>query len=144
MDNQFIHVLKILHFPVCVTFLKNILSFQSCHVCYMVPVNVPVFLFLMQKWMMSIMWTLHSFDFISTKIRALFICTNIYYLSKTKMSFVHEYRNYQENEIYDTELSRTEILQNFGFSLKILHSRNWKSGFSFATCLNLWKKSLCR
>ena len=33
MDNQSIHMLKILHFPVCVNLLKNVSSCQSGHVC---------------------------------------------------------------------------------------------------------------
>ena len=30
VENQFIHVPKMLHFPVCVTFLKNISSLPKC------------------------------------------------------------------------------------------------------------------
>ena len=55
MENQFIHVSNMLHFPVCVTFLKNISSFQSGHVYKIVAVNFLVFLLLVQKLMMRIM-----------------------------------------------------------------------------------------
>ena len=52
---------------------------------------------------------------------------------------MHEYRKYWESKSYNTENSCTEIMQHFGFSFRILHSKNWSFWISFATYLHPWK-----
>ena len=37
--------------------------------------------------------------------------------------------NVDKGKGYNTEQPCTEIMQNFGFLFRILHSRNWKIGF---------------
>ena len=56
-----------------------------------------------------------------------------------KLTFIHEYRKCLERKRYNTEKSCTEITQHFRFSFRMLHSRNWKIGFLFATGLHPWK-----
>ena len=58
---------------------------------------------------------------------------NIFLFSQTyiawawkNMYFVHEYINFQVSKSYNTENPCTEIMQNFGFSFRILNSSDWK------------------
>ena len=58
------------------------------------------------------------------------------------LSFLHESRKFRERNSYNTENSCTEIMQNFGFSFRILHSISWIFGFSFAICFILGENKL--
>ena len=101
----------------------------------------PGIFLLMQKWVMTRMWTFHSFDFITTKIQAIVILTKRYFLIMENMSFMHEYRKFRGMKSYNTENYCTEIIQYFRFSIRILYSSSWKIIFSFEILLHPWKNN---
>ena len=86
-------------------------------------------------------WCGSSVNSISSlcKYRPFFFAQRAIYWAWQNMSFIHKYRKFWERKSYNRKKFCTEIMQLFGSSFRILHSRYWKIGFLFFICLHTWK-----
>ena len=122
-ENQFIHVPKILHLPLCVTFLKNISIFPKWS-CVLNCCSECTGVFVLDAEM-------NDEDDANIPFIQIHHCVNISSCSLHKHVFTEHGKicpscmnieNAEKRKNYNTEKYCTEIMQHFGSSTRILNS----------------------